>query len=77
MGSLDDEANAMSQLPETGLLRLPQVLAVIPVSKSTWWHWVAEGRAPAGVKLGRCTAWRAESIRDFLNALGTEPEDLS
>ncbi len=25
-------------LPETGFVRLPQVLKVFPVSKSTWWR---------------------------------------
>jgi len=27
------------QLPETGFLRLPQILKLIPISKSTWWLW--------------------------------------
>ena len=26
------------QIPTTGFLRLPQVLALIPVGKSTWWR---------------------------------------
>lgn len=66
----------MNPSHEPRLLRLPQVLAVIPVSKSTWWHWVAEGRAPAGVKLGRCTAWRSSDIRAYLEKLGVEQEAL-
>lgn len=49
--------------PATGFLRLPQVLAMYPVSKSTWWKGVAEGRYPKPVKLGeRATAWRVEDI---------------
>jgi len=42
-------------LPATGLLRLRQVLAPegpIPVSKSTWWAGVKDGRFPKPVKLG-------------------------
>ena len=47
-----------------GFVRLPQVLAVFPVSKSTWWNGVKDGRFPAGVKLGpRTTAWRVEDVR--------------
>jgi predicted DNA-binding transcriptional regulator AlpA len=47
-----------------GLMRLPDVLAAYPVSKSTWWAGVRSGRFPAPVKLGeRITAWRAEDIR--------------
>lgn len=54
-------------LPKTGFLRLPDVLALIPVSKSTWWAGIKEGRFPAPVKLGpRITAWRAEDIRSLI-----------
>ncbi|MFO0388380.1 MAG: helix-turn-helix transcriptional regulator [Alphaproteobacteria bacterium] len=54
-------------LPETGFIRLPAVLAVIPVSKSTWWAGVKSGRFPKSVKLGdRITAWRAEDIRALI-----------
>ena len=54
-------------LPETGFLRLPDVLKLIPVSKSTWWAGVKAGRYPASVKLGaRITAWRAEDIRGLI-----------
>lgn len=58
-------------LSADGLLRLPEVLAVVPLSPSTWWAGVRSGRFPAGVKLGaRCTAWRAADIRELLARLG-------
>lgn len=45
------------------LLRLKQVLEIIPVGKSTWWKGVKEGRYPQPVKLGpRTTAWVAADI---------------
>ncbi len=45
------------------LLRLPQVLALIPVSKSCWWQWVRMGKAPQPIHLGdRCTCWRYADI---------------
>ena len=54
-------------IPSTGFMRLPAVLAVIPVSKSTWWAGVKSGRYPKAVKLGeRITAWRAEDIRTLI-----------
>jgi prophage regulatory protein len=54
-------------LPTTGFLRLPEVLQLIPVSKSTWWAGVKTGRFPKPVKLGeRITAWRAEDIQAFI-----------
>jgi predicted DNA-binding transcriptional regulator AlpA len=56
-----------SSIPSTGFMRLPAVLAVIPVSKSTWWAGVKTGRYPKAVKLGeRITAWRAEDIRTLI-----------
>lgn len=55
------------QLPETGFIRLPDVLRIIPVSKSTWWAGVAANRYPQPVKLGpRITAWRVEDIRALI-----------
>ncbi|MDR2241028.1 MAG: AlpA family phage regulatory protein [Zoogloeaceae bacterium] len=71
----------MHQLQETGFLRLPQIIGnpkakpaippIIPVSKSTWWQGVREGRFPKPVRLGRrVTAWRAEEIHAFIEKVG-------
>lgn len=53
--------------PETGFVRLSQILAPrgpIPVSKSTWWQGVKDGRFPQSQKLGpRTTVWKVEDIR--------------
>jgi prophage regulatory protein len=55
------------QLPPTGYVRLPAILAVYPVSRATWWNMVKAGKAPAAVKLGpRITAWRVSDIRKML-----------
>lgn len=54
-------------LPETGFLRLPQVLTFVPISKSTLWRRVTAGTFPAPVKLSaRVTAWRAEDLRSWI-----------
>jgi predicted DNA-binding transcriptional regulator AlpA len=57
-------------LPETGFLRLRSILAPIgpiPVSKSTWWAGVKDGRFPKPLKLGaRVTVWRVEAIRELI-----------
>lgn len=56
-----------SPIPETGFVRLPTVLSVIPVSKSTWWAGIKTGRFPKPIRLGaRITAWRAEDIRALI-----------
>ncbi len=60
----------LNNLPETGFLRLPQILELIPVGKSTWWAGVKSGRFPKGVKLGpRTTVWRCEDIRSLITNL--------
>lgn len=60
-----------TNVPETGFLRLRQVLAIIPISRSAWWAGVKSGRLPAPIKLSkRCTAWRAEDIRALIDLLG-------
>ena len=76
--SLGREQSTMNHLPETGFLRLSQIIgnpkaqppipAVIPVSKSTWWEGVKSGRYPQPVRtLGRrITAWRVEDIRALI-----------
>lgn len=57
-------------LPAEGYVRLPQILAVIPVSKSTWWAGIKAGRFPRPVKLGpRTTAWPVDGIRNLLAAM--------
>ena len=59
------------QLPLTGFMRLPQILQLIPVSKSAWWQGCREGRFPKPVKLGpRTTAWRVEDIATLIERLG-------
>lgn len=63
-----------SNFPHTGFVRLAQILSPagpIPVSKSTWWQGVKDGRFPQPTKLGpRTTVWRAEDIRALYE--GTE-----
>ena len=66
----------MQNIPNNALLRLPQVLALIPVSRSAWWAGCKSGRYPRPVKLGpRTTAWRAADIAALLEKLTAEPEE--
>lgn len=71
----------MHTLPSVGYLRLSQIIGdpnqeppvppIIPVSKSTWWQGVRDGRFPTPVKLGpKTTAWRVEDIRALIEHLG-------
>lgn len=54
-------------LRETGFVRLPQILSLIPISRSAWWAGIREGKFPQGIKLGsKTTVWRAEDIRHLI-----------
>jgi prophage regulatory protein len=65
----------MDQIKQTVIpefLRLREVLAVFPVSKSTWWMGVKTGRYPAAVKLStRTTAWRRCDIEQLVEAISS------
>jgi prophage regulatory protein len=59
-----------NSLPDEGLVRLNFILAPkgpLPISRSTWWKGVAEGRYPRPVKLApRISAWPVEDIRKLI-----------
>ena len=60
-------------IPETGFLRLTQVLNLIPIGKTSWWDGVKSGRFPKPVKLTpRCTAWRVGDIRELIKSLSEQ-----
>ena len=55
-------------LPETGFVRLPVILKIFPIGRSTWWQGVKDGKFPKPVKLGeRTTAWKVEDIKDLID----------
>jgi prophage regulatory protein len=71
--------SAYSVLPDTGFLRLSQIIgnkkanppipAIFPVSRSSWWLGVKEGRYPQPIRLGpRMVAWRVEDVRALIGA---------
>ena len=59
-------------LPAVGYLRLPQILEIFPISKSTWWEGCRSGVFPKPVKLGpRTSAWSVEDIRALMERINT------
>ena len=64
-----------TEFPKSGLVRLKQILAPIgpiPVSKSTWWAGVKDGRFPQSIKLSpNTTVWRVEDIRSLFEVSNT------
>lgn len=52
-----------------GMLRLPSLLEMTGVSRSTIYVWMAQGRFPLSVKLGsRVVAWRYSEVLEWINA---------
>lgn len=71
----------MNSLPETGFVRLHQILGnpkakppippIIPIGRSSWWAGVKDGRYPQPIKFGpRTTCWRAEDIQELIDTAG-------
>jgi predicted DNA-binding transcriptional regulator AlpA len=62
-------------LPAEGFVRIQQVLAIIPIGKSSWWAGVKSGKYPSPVKLGpKITAWKVEDIRKLIEDLSRNIE---
>lgn len=60
---------------QMGFLRLPSVLEIIPVSRSSWLAGVKSGKFPASVKLGpRTTAWRITDVLLLAAKLSDGPD---
>lgn len=56
-----------------GFLRLKQVLILIPISRSSWWSGVAQGKYPRPIKLGqRVTVWRVSDIQKLIQKIEDE-----
>lgn len=53
-----------------GLMKLPQVLVVMQVSRSNWLAGVKSGRYPESVRLSdRRVAWRISDLQAFIDSL--------
>jgi prophage regulatory protein len=62
----------MDTTPTDRLIRLKEVLTLLPISPATWWNGVRAGKYPKGVKLGpKTTCWRFSEIA-ALARTGTE-----
>ena len=58
-------------LPAVGFVRQSSLLPMLGFSATTLWRRVKQGTFPQPVKLSeRVTVWRAESIREWMDAQG-------
>ncbi len=50
-----------------GFYRLPQILKLIPMSKSSWWNGINLGDFPEGYNIGiNITVWKKSDIHKLL-----------
>ncbi|SRR5579871_5038419 len=62
------EAPPVSSAPAALLLRARDAAAACSVSLATWWRWDAAARCPAPVRVGTSVRWRADELRNWIEA---------
>jgi len=67
-GGVSSNRTTFDNLPDSGYLRQAQLIPdVVPISSSTLWRMVNDGRFPRPHKLSsRVTAWTVGSVREYL-----------
>lgn len=57
---------------EKNFLKLPDVLKLIPLSRTTWYQGIKDGVYPAPVKIGkRAVAWRRDDILALIDKMNS------
>jgi prophage regulatory protein len=51
---------------EVSLMRIPQILKVMPISKSKFWLMVQKGEFPKPIKIGRSSFWTIDQVQTFI-----------
>jgi predicted DNA-binding transcriptional regulator AlpA len=58
-----------NSLPETGFLRVAEIIKLIPIGKSTWWASVKSGRFKKPIKLySNVSVWEVEYIKELIES---------
>lgn len=61
-------------LPDSALLRLPSIIALVQCSRSSWFAWVRLGHAPQPIRIGlKAVAWKVGEIRAFMRGRDRGP----
>lgn len=63
-------------LPPEGFVRLPVIIRILGIGKTSWWCGIKDGRFPKPVKLGpRTSAWRVGDIRTLIASFKAKDSD--
>ena len=67
--TLPDPLRNFNGLPDQAFVRLPVLLMLLGVSRSTVWRLCKSGALPAPKKLGsRIAVWQVKALREVLNS---------
>lgn len=55
------------QINPMKLLRIPEVLEMLTISRSKFWLMVKNGEFPKPIKIGRSSCWTMEQVRHYLD----------
>jgi prophage regulatory protein len=64
-----------ARLPAEGFVRIGAIIkphGVVGVSRSRWYAGIERGEFPKPHKLGHCSLWKVEDIRQLLNRIGSD-----
>jgi prophage regulatory protein len=64
-------------MKEDRLLRINDALQIIPIGRSTFWKYVAEGKLPQPIRLGKSTFWRHSDLMEWIASQGSPVSLLS
>ncbi|QKM62668.1 hypothetical protein DCO16_06120 [Polynucleobacter antarcticus] len=59
-------SNTNQQSSPITLMRIPQILKVMPISKSKFWLMVQKGEFPKPIKIGRSSFWTIDQVQGFI-----------
>ena len=63
----------METMEPKGFLRLPEILKLIPISKSMLSELIKKGEFPKQIKLGTKTAvWKTEDVYSYINRMSVQ-----
>ncbi len=55
----------------------PAITPLFPVSKTSWWMGIKEGKYPSPIRLGGTSVWRVEDIRALIVSAGSDSQPES
>lgn len=70
-----DPVKNFDDLPNSAVIRVPTVIAVLGISRATWWNGVRDGIYPPALQIGpRSVGWRVSDIRAILASYSVKKE---